>query len=513
MKQSILFLSLFFVFLLNATAQLTYEKRVEILEKDGFSNYQTYQFGEAGMVVSYEKDLKSGDLAEYYFDFYDKNLELKTAKKVAISDKFTSDQTCNSEKTGHALLTDRKNNFVLITLDLENDLLKKASGAFPKKFFISEMVVLGDLVYVTGNIKKEKVLITVNWKTGKQKVIPVAIENIKNKKLENQGLQVLKESNEVVLYIKAVPNRKTSDVYMLRVDETGKRKSLINISSKTDAFILSATTTALEANNYIFTGTYSKNKGGHAQGFYFSKSANGKMEYMKFFPFGDMKNFFSYLSKKQQAKIEKKIEKIKSKGKDVDVNYKMVIHDLVLQKDGYVVIGECYYPTYIEYKETTTTTTTNSNGLVTTRTSTTTRTVFDGYQYTHAIVMKLDFNGKMIWDNCLPMNIVDKPMRLVKFISIKEESDNHISMVYADDRMLVSKAIDNTGKVIRDKKEEVIMTSLSGDKVKLSSSEVKPWYGDYFLAYGNQRIKNTEKKEVKRKRNVFFLSKVKYETN
>lgn len=508
MRQLLTSMSLLFFISFNVSAQISYEKRVEIEEKVGYSNYQTFQFGESGMVVSYEKELKSGDLAEYYFDFYNNNLELKSAKKVAISDKFSTNETCGSDNTGHALLTDRKNNFVLITLDLDNDLLKKVSGTFPKKLYISKMAVLGNLIYVTGNIKKEKVLITVNWQTGKQMVIPVEIDNIKSKRLINQGLQVLKESNEVALYIKAMPDKRTSDVYMLRTDELGKRKSLINISSKTDAFILSATTSVLETNNYVFSGTYSKENNGYAQGFYFSKSANGKMDYISFFPFVDMKNFFSYLPKKQKEKIEKKIEKKKAKGKDVDVNYQMVLHDLLVQKDGYVVIGECFYPTYRTVTETRTTYT---NGVPST--TTTTRQVFDGFQYTHAVVMKIDFEGKMIWDNCLPMYINDKPFRVIKFINFKPEANDQISMVYADDVMLVSKAIDNNGKVIRDKKEEIIMKSLSGDKVKVSSSEVKPWYNDYFLAYGYQRIKNTEKKDVKRKRNVFFLSKVKYDTN
>jgi hypothetical protein len=263
MKKIVVILSMLLLAYAKLYAQISYEKRIEIEEQDGYKNYQSYQFGEEGIVISYERDLKSGDLAEYYFDFYDKSLELRSKKKVAISDDFTTTDVCNSPKTGHALLTDRKNNFVIVSLDLENDLLKKVSGTFPKKLSIYSTEVLGNLVYITGSIKKEKVLITVNWMTGKQKVIPVEINNIKSKRLENQGLQVLKESNEVALYIRAKPDRKTSDVYLLRVDESGKRKSLINISSKTDAFILSATTSVLEENNYLFTGTYT-NKGTYA---------------------------------------------------------------------------------------------------------------------------------------------------------------------------------------------------------------------------------------------------------
>jgi predicted DCC family thiol-disulfide oxidoreductase YuxK len=47
------------------------------------------------------------------------------------------------------------------------------------------------------------------------------------------------------------------------------------------------------------------------------------------------------MKKKDQEKIEKKMERKQAKGKTVEVNYRMVIHDIVVQKDGYVVIGEC----------------------------------------------------------------------------------------------------------------------------------------------------------------------------
>ena len=34
------------------------------------------------------------------------------------------------------------------------------------------------------------------------------------------------------------------------------------------------------------------------------------------------------------------------------------------------------------------------------------------------------------------------------------------------------------------------------------------WYGNYFLAFGYQKIKNTEGKAEKKRRRVYFLNKV-----
>lgn len=505
MKKSLTSILFFVLSITVSMAQIKYEKRIEIEEKEGYSNYQTYQFAESGIVVSYEKDMKSGDLAEYYFDFYNSDLELTDSKKVAISDKMSTDFTCGTEKTGHAFLSDRKNNYVLLSLDVNKNELKKVSGTFPKKLYLREMVAMGDYVYLYGYIKKNQTMVSINWKTGKTKMSDIDIPNVKPKKVMVQGFQVHDATDEVFLFLQARPDKKTSDVYMMRADQNGQKKGLINISDKTSSYILTATASALEEDNYIFMGTYSDKSANAAQGFYFSKSEKNKMQFIRFYPFAEMKNFLDYLPKNQQAKLEKKIQKKKDKGKKVDISYNMVLHDLIVQADGYVVIGECYYATY---RTETYTTTSYVNGRPVTTTQT--RQVFDGYFYTHAVVMKLGFDGKLLWSKNFKMNAAEKPFRVIKFIKVSLLADEEISMIYADYNKLVAKSIDKHGKVIRDVEQEVVISSKSGDKVKYTNSDLRPWYDNYFLAYGYQRIKNKEDKSVKKKRNVFYLSKVKY---
>ncbi|MCF8253035.1 MAG: hypothetical protein K9H61_01255 [Bacteroidia bacterium] len=508
MKHLLSFLLSIFLLGTVAQAQITYEKRIEIEEKDGYSGYKTFQFGEFGMVVSYFKDMKSGDLMDYYFDFYDSDLELKGSKKIAISDKMHIESIGSTDKTGHTLIADRKGNYVIISIDVEKMELKQVKGNYPKKIYISQMVCQGDFVYLQGKLKKEISLISINWKNGKQKIIPFEIEGIKNKKLVPQQMQLLPESDEVCLFVKALPNKKTSDVYMVTMDNKGKKSEPINLTSQTDKYIISATASQLEKNNYAISGTYSKSNGYASQGFYFSKSVNGKMDFIKFYPFTDMKNFFNYLPQRSQKRIEKKIAKKKAKGKEIDFNYNMTVHGLIKQEDGYVIIGECYYATY---RTETYTTTSTVNGRTTTTTHT--RQVFDGYQYTHAAVMKFDFNGDMLWNEIFEMYPSEKPFGVIQFISVISDDNNQISMMYADRSYINSKAIDSKGNISKVKKSEVVIKSLTGDKAKYTDMDIKPWFKNNFICFGRQRIKNKEDKSVKKRRNVFFVAKVKYDVD
>jgi len=292
------------------------------------------------------------------------------------------------------------------------------------------------------------------------------------------------------------------------MDNKGKKSEPINLTSQTDKFIISATASQLEKNNYAISGTYSKSNGYASQGFYFSKSVNGKMDFIKFYPFTDMKNFFNYLPQRSQKRIEKKIAKKKAKGKEIDFNYNMTVHGLIKQEDGYVIIGECYYATY---RTETYTTTSTVNGRTTTTTHT--RQVFDGYQYTHAAVMKFDFNGDMLWNEIFEMYPSEKPFSVIQFISVISDDNNQISMMYADRSYINSKAIDSKGNISKVKKSEVVIKSLTGDKAKYTNMDIKPWFKNNFICFGRQRIKNKEDKSVKKRRNVFFVAKVKYDVD
>ena len=204
--------------------------------------------------------------------------------------------------------------------------------------------------------------------------------------------------------------------------------------------------------------------------------------------------------------IEKKQKKKAKKGKEYSINFSIADHNIIEKEDGYIFLGEAYYPTYRTESYTTTTTV---NGVTTTQTRY--RTVFDGYQYTHSVIAKFSKEGELVWDKTFEMWQAYKPYYVKRFISIAEENQSNISLVFASGGSIISKSFDTkTGAIEKDERSKPIETGLSEDQVKRSFSNIDYWYGNYFLAYGNQKIKNSKDASVKRKRKVFFFSKVKY---
>ena len=94
-----------------------------------------------------------------------------------------------------------------------------------------------------------------------------------------------------------------------------------------------------------------------------------------------LNKFLEYLPARKQAKVERKQKRKEKKGKEMNINYLIASHDIIKKGDKYIMLGEAYYPTYR------TETRTDANGNVTYR------TVFDGYQYTHAVVAGFDKDG------------------------------------------------------------------------------------------------------------------------
>lgn len=68
----------------------------------------------------------------------------------------------------------------------------------------------------------------------------------------------------------------------------------------------------------------------------------------------------------------------------------VVLHDTKVLKDGYLILGEVFYPT-----------TRGTEGYI--------ETYFGGYFYSMAFVIKLDINGKMLWNNSFPLTANERP--------------------------------------------------------------------------------------------------------
>ena len=175
----------------------------------------------------------------------------------------------------------------------------------------------------------------------------------------------------------------------------------------------------------------------------------------------------------------------------------------------YVLLGEAFYPKYRtitgNYSGPFVPVSTFDNGIFRTN------RVFEGYRYTHAVVIGFDSRGKLLWDNSLAIDDIIS-MDLEQFVNITLVDDKAV-LLYLRDNVLHSKVI-NGGDVVEGTMRHDLRLKYEHDELTETPPDVevlKPWYDKVFFAYGVREIKNLRDNGVKLSRQVFFVNKVVYQ--
>ncbi len=506
MKHLFHFCSVLLIIFLSTQAygQVNSQKRIEFDSKDGFSDEEIHVFGSKGFIMSSRSDEKQDGMSKWNYELYNTNLQSVKTKTIKIDSKFSPNKTFRNGEGLFVFYLENKYNFNLVSIQAEELEIKQANGILPNKTYVNDMVVLGDYAILNTSIKKKPFLISINRKTGKTNLIPIEIGDYSAKKTIVQRMQVLEKSGEILVYVNVIVKKSKDEIFVVQMNDKGKKTGMFHFTKGISENIIDISGSSVGEGSYVFTGTYSRSTTS-SEGIFFSRVDNNEVDFINFVKFLDMKNFLSYLPKREQDKIEKKIKKKEKKGKEVTLSYRIADHAVIPSGDDFLFLGEAFYPTYRQESYTTTSTV---NGVSTTTTQY--RTVFDGYQYTHAVLAKFNAQGELLWDQTFAMWPSYKPYFVKRFISLTEQSEDDIKMVFASYNRIVSKTISLDGVVIQENKSDEIETGYSGDKAKYSYSNIDYWYDQFFIAHGNQVIKNKEDKSVKRKRRVFFISKIEY---
>ncbi len=248
----------------------------------------------------------------------------------------------------------------------------------------------------------------------------------------------------------------------------------------------------------VVAGVYGSKNVEYSRGIFVAE-INPVGEYsINYYNFGDLQNFFSYMKAKRERRVKERIERRKVKGKRIRFNYRFLVHEVVPYGDQYVMLGEAFYPRY-------TYTTGRGYGLLRDE------RIFEGYQYTHAVVIGFDSQGKLKWDNSFEINDV-KTMELQQFVKISP-TDSRMVLLYVYDNLIRSKIIKDN-QVLEGKTEDVIKSSYKKVVIKekdIESSKLDYWYTEHFFASGIQLVKIPVSAREEVYRRVFFINKLKYQ--
>ena len=180
------------------------------------------------------------------------------------------------------------------------------------------------------------------------------------------------------------------------------------------------------------------------------------------------------------------------KGKKIKFNYRLMVHDLVEYNDELLMIGEAFYPHYVYPRFY------NPQAR--------TERIFDGYKYTHAVVIGFRKDRQLAWDNSFEINDV-KTYQLQQFVRVQAE-EKRILLMYLFDNVIRSKIILND-EVLEGKTGSKILSGGGDeelDRDEENTEKLDAWYGKYFYASGTQSLKGRRGTY----RQVFFINKITY---
>lgn len=264
-------------------------------------------------------------------------------------------------------------------------------------------------------------------------------------------------------------------------------------------------------NMQIVAGVYGNRYSEYSRGLFIATIDPSGLQQLRYYNYGDLKNFFNYMKAKRTSRIKERIERRKIKGKKIKFNYRFLVHELVPHDDQYLLLGEAFYPQYKSISRT------SYNGFFNPYALSSGNVIrgdqiFDGYRYTHAVIIGFDKNGNLLWDNSFEINDV-KTFVLEQFVKLEVKPDK-IVLLYLYENEIRTKIIQGD-RVLEGKSIDPIKTLYQYDVIAKDTRSTREtrkldyWYEDYFYAYGVQNIINMTRDENP-KRRVFFINKVSY---
>ncbi|MBA4053748.1 MAG: hypothetical protein C0490_03465 [Marivirga sp.] len=393
-----------------------------------------------------------------------------------------------------------KNNFELFAIEQSNGSFLKFNIRNFIPFTPVEFQVTEKAAIMGGYYNQVPVVVYYSFLTEKTKILPGLLNEIG----ELTQVKMYPDGTfDVLISAKNFKGQQT--VWIKNYDEEGNLQSNYGLVPEDSRHLIFARSMKTTNNMQLVAGVFGGRNSQYSRGLFLASIDPSGLQHLKYYNYGDLENFFKYMKAKREQRVKERIERRKIKGKKTRFNYRFLVHEIVPYNNQYVLLGEAFYPRYISTERTMYGGFFNPGSLYN-NTIIRDGRIFDGYTYTHAVVMGFDLNGKLLWDNSFEINDI-RTFTLEQFVKL-EVQDDKIVLLYLFENELRTKIIKGND-VLEGKTFEPIKTKDENEVVKKEQTDLNKldyWYRDFFYAYGVQEITNPGTG----KRRVFFINKITY---
>lgn len=417
-------------------------------------------------------------------------------------------QFVNYSFDGHSLYLlfsrDRSSVYEVVKVLLEPGFLEKYQIQSADRMEISAFQAYNDGVYLAGVVRDQPILSYTNLQTRQNRLLNASFAGA----AEVQALEVDTLSRRVNATYSVRRGRDYSLV-VKSFDADGRQITEIVVTPDADYALLDGRLTSLSDSTQVMIGSYgyknlqSTSKGRQAQGLYICRVTPQQVLPLQYYSFTDFRNYFGYLSPRDQEKRQEQVQRRKEKGSDLKLNSNVLVHDIMEQNGQLVMVAESFVPTFRS----------NSNygyggfgtpfgmsglspwgyGLYSMNPFWfgnrsfygNNQQQFDGYQYSHAIVAGFDKAGRLLWDDSFPLDKT-KTMSLNEKVKASQTPEG-IRLLFSDQGRVRALAVQPAG-LSEAQGSESILTQRPADRNRRAGSEnMQYWYDNHFLAWHVQR--------------------------
>ena len=499
----------FFLFaVLPAMAQLEQPRRYEIELGTFDDGYEVLSAEERGVLLYKATDefFKGNQLWEFHM--LDTALEVSWQKQYFLGTEYVYSGYDHHESDFFFLfqkIGKTSTNWMLLQLDIATGDTLQHSIENMVRIDLQEFEMTDGAAILGGYYNTDPVVIHYDMTTDKTKVLPGIFGN----RTELVQVKILEDDSFIVLVSERTFDKRNT-LAVKTYNQFGEYITNYVFEPDLDKGLIFGRVGDVEGVGTLVSGTYGAKRSEYSRGLFIGNTADPRRNAIKYYNYADFDNFFNYLKAKRQKRIEERIKRKKVKGKKNRFNYRLIVHDILKDGDQYIMLGEAFYPRYSSSGFG------SSSGYYGSYSSRGEYIPlnFAGYRYTHAVVIGFDREGNLLWDNSFEIEDVTS-FALKQFVHA-DVSDGGIALLYLYDDEIRSKII-RGAEVLEGKSINEVRLSNPDDEVSnINSSSIgglEKWYGDQFIAYGVQKIKNLRDMSVKMNRRVFYLNKISFKTD
>jgi hypothetical protein len=484
---------------MDTSAYLEQPNRIEFNFERSDLAFSVINGYEDGLLVVKETNVRKDGGFEWGLYKLDTALQIEWSKSLIVPYEYSLEGWDYSLGKFYMLYSTKQyslNEFAIFSLTAENGQFAEYpfSTVFP--VFLSHFEVLKETILIAGRVNYKTAVLTLDLKDLKPKVIPGIYR-------DNSQLLEIYGDDRLGVFSIAMMERMLDKRFGVSIKTFTTENQLIQnhqVFPSGRTSIIDGAPTQFSTGFQYVAGAYSLRSPEYSRGLYLSRFANGQQQFLKYYNYAELSNFFGYMGSRREQRVQDRIEKRNVKGKKNRFNYRLLMHDIIQRDDHFLLIGEAYYPRYSTYQ-----TAPNQFGA--------TLSTVIGYKYTHAIVVAFDKEGNILWDQSFPIEDVfkDQLTETVQVIAKKDRVELH----YLEENTIRSKVVIGNEVFEGESFTPVRLTS-DKDQNLLKDPEfegLERWYGGNLFAYGEQQLVHQVTERVKAKRDIFYINKVYYNTD